>query len=267
MSRQVDDTAEDSAAERPTLWRVSDFQRAMTEAAEASGLSLSAGLSSLSPTLMQEIESVDRIDDSADVLEVAASCLRHTQNVVLHLARDGYVLPITLFPRERLYHCPLPTDQLLDDRLARVRLLQVEPTLLCAPGSRHLERIAPRGCYHALGPLLWSMATLGPRTTLLPQIRGSAVYRTAPGVPLRSLSLRGAWARGVYHLKHEAVPLRVIENWAGFDHEKAVRLLNALYLQSGLMVSRTHPAALSAQTISQSWRQFLRRRREADEAV
>jgi hypothetical protein len=39
--------------------------------------------------------------------------------------------------------------------------------------------------------------------------------------------------------------LRDISDWAGFDRERAVRLLNALYLQAGLMVSRSHPDAIS----------------------
>ncbi len=33
--------------------------------------------------------------------------------------------------------------------------------------------------------------------------------------------------------------------WPGFDRDRAMRLLNALYLQAGLIVSRTHPAATS----------------------
>ncbi len=44
-------------------------------------------------------------------------------------------------------------------------------------------------------------------------------------------------------LKREAVNLRELSQWPGFDRERAMRLLNGLYLQAGLMVSRTHPAA------------------------
>ena len=255
-------TRETPSSNAPTLWRVSAFQRAMGDV-ESGGLAGGAGLSSLSPSLMADLERHDQSVDGADLLEVTASCLRHAQNVVLHLARDGYVLPVTLFPRERLYHSPMPCEQLLDASLARTRLLQVEPALLRPPGSRQSDRIGATQHHHPLGPLLWSLAIHGPRTTLLPEIAGSAVYRTAPGVQLRGLGVRGAYAHGVYRLKGEAVPLRTIESWSGFDAEKAVRLLNALYLQSGLIISRTHPAALSASTLSQSWRQFLRRRREA----
>jgi hypothetical protein len=47
----------------------------------------------------------------------------------------------------------------------------------------------------------------------------------------------------VARLKREAVNLRELSQWPGFDRERAMRLLNGLYLQAGLMVSRTHPAA------------------------
>ena len=253
---------EHPASNVPTLWRVSAFQRAMGDI-DSGGLAGGAGLSTLSPSLMADLERQDQNVDGAELLEVAASCLRHAQNVVLHLACDGYVLPVTLFPRERLYHSPMPEAELLDVSIARSRLLQVEPALLRPPGSRLSDRIGAAHHHHPIGPLLWSLAVNGSRTTLLPEIAGSAVYRTAPGVQLRGLGVRGAYSQGIYRLKSEAVPLRTIESWPGFGTEKAARLLNALYLQSDLMISRTHPAALSASTLSQSWRQFLKRRREA----
>ena len=37
--------------------------------------------------------------------------------------------------------------------------------------------------------------------------------------------------------------LRDMAEWPGFDRPRAMRLLNALYLQAGLIVSRSHPAA------------------------
>ena len=37
--------------------------------------------------------------------------------------------------------------------------------------------------------------------------------------------------------------LREIASWPNFDRERAARLLNALYLQPALIISRTHPAA------------------------
>ena len=39
--------------------------------------------------------------------------------------------------------------------------------------------------------------------------------------------------------------LREIATWPGFDRERAMRMLNGLYLHAALMVSRTHPAAIN----------------------
>ena len=41
----------------------------------------------------------------------------------------------------------------------------------------------------------------------------------------------------------EKLNLRDLAEWPGFDRVRAARLLNGLYLQAGLIVSRTHPAA------------------------
>jgi hypothetical protein len=47
----------------------------------------------------------------------------------------------------------------------------------------------------------------------------------------------------VARLRVQTSNLREMATWPGFDRERAMRLLNALYLQAGLIVSRTHPAA------------------------
>ena len=146
--------------------------------------------------------------------------------------------------------------------MRELKLLQLEPAILRPPGNRRSELVAESHRYHALAPLLWALAVHGPRATLLPEIAGPAVYRTAPGLDLRGLDLRGPLQHGVYRLRETAVPLRTIASWPGFNEELAVRLLNGLYLQSGLIVSRTHPSALSATTLAQSWRQLLRRKKD-----
>jgi hypothetical protein len=51
----------------------------------------------------------------------------------------------------------------------------------------------------------------------------------------------------IVRLQGNGVSLRELADWPGFDNERAARLLNALYLQSGLIVSRTSRAA------SDSW--------------
>jgi hypothetical protein len=87
----------------------------------------------------------------------------------------------------------------------------------------------------------------GGRNDLLPEIAGPAVYRVTPGLELSTLPIGGGaqTLAAIYRLRREAASLREISEWAGFDREKAARLLNALYLQAGLMVSRSHPDAIN----------------------
>jgi hypothetical protein len=88
------------------------------------------------------------------------------------------------------------------------------------------------------------LALRGSREALLPEIAGVAAYRVTPGVDLKSLDLAGSLGAAVARLRQQATPLREIAGWPGFDRGRASRLLNGLYLQSALMVTRTHPSAI-----------------------
>ncbi|WP_309626642.1 hypothetical protein [Methylibium sp.] len=221
----------------PELWRVSAFRRAMD-----SSRNDSARYNALSPSLMADLQRFEHVGAGAEVLEVLAACLRHAQDVAVHLDRDGHVLPLTVFPRERLFHTPLPLESLYSTRFDTVQLLQVERALLLAPGQLPAEMAAPSLLCHPLGPLLWHLALHGPRYELLPELAGPAVYRVAPDLEV-PVALGGALGAAVVRLRQEAVSLRALAAWPGFDRERAIRLLNGLYLQAGLIVSRTHPAA------------------------
>jgi hypothetical protein len=83
----------------------------------------------------------------------------------------------------------------------------------------------------------------GTRGELLPEIVGPAAYRVAPGVDLGGLRLSGTMQVAVERLQRQTTNLRDLADWPGFDRERAMRLLNGLYLQAGLIVSRTHPDA------------------------
>jgi hypothetical protein len=222
----------------PELWRVSAFRRAM----DSGGAQLSSRYSALSPSLLADLQRFEANGSGSEVLEVLAACLRHAQDVALHLDRDGHVLPLTVFPRERLYHTPLSEDALYSTRFDSVRLLQIERALLHPPGDPEDELAAPAALCHPLGPLLWHLALHGPRYELLPEIAGPAVYRIAPDCDV-PVSLPGALGGAVQRLRQEAMSLRALTAAPGFDRERAERLLNGLYLQAGLIVSRTHPGA------------------------
>ena len=231
----------------PDLMRASAFQRYLEEM-ERSG-DIDGGhsrLSSLSPSLMQDLQRFEqsrRPGEGLEVLQVMAACVRHARSLLIHLQDDNRVLPLTVFPTERLVHCPIRMEQFLDTRLTELRVMHVEPAVLKPPGHSDAALVADPLFYAPLGPLLWELAMRGAREDLLPEIAGMAAYRIAPGVDLRGLNLNGSMAAAVVRLKRATTNLREIAEWPGFDRARATRLLNALYLQAGLMVSRTHPAA------------------------
>jgi hypothetical protein len=233
----------------PDLMRVSVFQRYLDEMARETDFNAGGGrtrLTSLSPSLLQDLqrfEPAGRAGDGLEVLEVMAACVRHSSELLVHLQDDSRVVPLTVFPTEGLVHCPVPMAQFLAARLTDLRVLHVEPAVLRPPGHRESSLVGDASHYAPLGLLLWELALRGAREELLPEIAGSAAYRIAPGVDLRGLQLTGSLAAAAVRLKRHTANLREIAEWPGFDRARAMRMLNGLYLQAGLMVSRTHPAA------------------------
>lgn len=226
------------------LMRASDFQRYLDELdREGDGRPSCSKLSQLSPSLLQDLLRFEQPGRQTEVLEVVAACMRHARPLCVHLHSDGKVLPLTLFPLERLAHAPVPVPEFLAGDLSALQVMHVEPALLRAPGDPETALIGDRTLYHPLAPVTWELAMRGARDELLPEIAGPAAYRVVPGLNLRLLPLQGEVAEVVRRLQRQTTPLREIAEWPGMDRRRAMRLLNALYLQAGLIVSRTHPAA------------------------
>lgn len=199
-------------------------------------------LSALNPSLMQDLQrftEAPSIGGGLDVLEVMAAALRHCRELLLHLQIDDAVLPLTVLPGSWQLQCPLTLDQLLALRLPELRVLRVQPARRRELGDAPLP-LSP------LRPMLWELAMRGAREALLPEIAGIAAYRVPPGSRLGALATGPSIGQAVSRLERQTTPLRQIETFPGFDRGRAMRLLNALYLQAALMVSRTHPAALPA---------------------
>lgn len=212
--------------------------------AEGSPAARSASrLGSLSPSLMQDLQRFERERGRHELLEVIAASLRHGCPLLVHLDLDGHVLPLTVFAVERLAHCPLTPEQLQSARLSTLSVLQVEPAVLRPPGGTDLRRAADPAQVGPLDALTWALALRGARDTLLPELTGSAAYRATPAGDLVAPDLPAALAAAIVRLRREATNLREMAEWPGFDRERACRLLNGLYLQSALIVSRAHPAA------------------------
>ncbi len=234
-------------AGEPDLMRASAFKRYLDESVRSGDAEpVSTRLSTLSPSLMLDLLRFEQAGRQSGVIEILAACIRHARRLLMHLQADDRVVPLTVFPVEHLVHCPMPIAQFLALHLSDLSVLHVEPALMRPPGDRVRAMVGEAQHYSALAPVLWELALRGSRAELLPEIAGQAAYRISPGLNLRVLELRGTLADAVARLKRETTNLRGVAQWPGFDLERAMRLLNGLYLQGGLMVSRTHPAAAAA---------------------
>ncbi len=203
-------------------------------------------LTSLSPSLVQDLMRFDQGDQQRELLEVLAACIRHTQPLAIDLTWGEQVVTLSVFPVARLVFCPLPMPQFLAGDLAAQQVLQVQPASLEAPDGHapvSTSSTARHKAFSPLGPLLWAIALHGARGDLLPELAGQAAYRVAPGMGLDGLDIPGAMAACITRLRRQTCNLREISDCVGVGRERAMRLLNALYLQSALIVSRSHPAA------------------------
>ena len=88
-----------------------------------------------------------------------------------------------------------------------------------------------------------ALALQGPRSSLLTEIGGTAAYRALRSLAGQDLVMPGAVGPAAERLRRETAPLRKIATWPGMSVERANRMLNALYLSSNLIVSRTHHTA------------------------
>ena len=224
--------------------RVSEFQRRQAAAGRLTvSRSGATELAALTPSLVQDLLRFDRSHTPGaglDMLEVLAAALRHNRALRLHLRLGDGVMPVTLWPQQREVQSPLRLDQLLALRLPDLQVLLIEP----ADPREQAAANNPPLWREPLGPLLWELALRGARDALLPEISGVAAYRVSPGADLAVLDLSGSLAAAVARLRRQTTPLREIAEWPGFDRERAMRMLNGLYLQAALMISRSHPAGL-----------------------
>ncbi len=172
----------------PELMRASSFQHYLDELARnANGGPQSTRLSSLSPSLTQDLLRFEQNGRTADVLEVVAACVRHARSATVHLRCGDKALPLTLFPRERLIHCALDLTAHLATAAARreaLDVLQVEPAQWRPSGDPERRLVGDALLYRPLPDLLWALAMHGQRAELLTEVAGTAVYRVSPALDL-----------------------------------------------------------------------------------
>lgn len=225
------------------LVRASAFQRHVELERDSSDDRVSTRLSALDPSLHQDLLRFELKGRRSELLEVLAGAVRHASAVTVHLQLRQHVLALTAYPVQRVVQGVLPMSQLLALQLTELEVLRVEKAQQALPQAS-LSGAAALSEYCApMGKVLWELALRGARDDLLPEIAGPAAYRITPTMDLAVLELSGSLASACERLKRQTTSLREISAWPGFDRTRAMRMLNGLYLQPGLMVSRTHPAA------------------------
>jgi hypothetical protein len=228
----------------PELMRVSRFRRHLDDHVPGGRWGpASTRLSSLNPSLLMDLLRFEKDGRASELLEVVAASLRHGRSLLVHTELGRHVLPMTVLPGRRLIHTPLPPHELLESRMQDLVVIHVEPGILHAPDEGEPSLQADPALCMPLDLFTWELALRGSLGRLLPEIGGSAAYRLTPAADLRGLGLNGTLSAAVHRLRRETTNLREIASWPGFDRERAMRLLNALYLQAALIVSRGHPAA------------------------
>jgi len=229
----------------PELLKASSYQQSL-DAFEIDPARGGAGnrLSLLSPSLQADLVRFEARGGSSETVEVVAACIRHSSSVTIYLQCADRAVPLTVFPQERLVHCPMSMAELVDRHLPELRVMHIEPATLRPPGDAAQALVGESRLHHPLTPLLWALALRGPRRELLPEIAGPAVYRVSPALEIHALPVTGAIRAAIQRLRQQATSLGGIATWPAFDRERAARLLNALYLQAGLIVSRSHPDAV-----------------------
>ncbi len=229
----------------PELLRASAYHRYLHDLdADAARHGAGRRQSSLSPSLQADLHRFEEQAGGAELLEVVAACLRHAKPVTIQLQCGEHVVPLSVFAHERLVHCPMDLTELVEKHLVTLRVIHVEPADANGPADAEHGSTCEPPTHHPIAPLLWQLALRSARRELLPQIAGPAVYRVAPGLADDMLPVRGASLATVQRLRSHAASLRELSERPGMGRERASRLLNALYLQAGLIVSRSHPDAV-----------------------
>ena len=220
-------------------------QRALAWAAAAGTGVVGTRLSSLDTSLMQDLLRFDRVGGPGpglEVLEVVAAALRHGRSLRLEMRHESREMVWTLFPNQKVFHCLLTAESRSRLHLNRLHVERVEPARREPPAAD-----AKAAHHFALRPLLWNLALNGARGDLLPEIAGPVAYRISPAgdlAGLQQLEQGATLAAAVARLRRETTALSDLERWPGFNRDRAQRLLNGLYLNAALMVSRSHPSAI-----------------------
>lgn len=213
----------------------------MPMAARAGGgpaaLGMAVPKASFTTSMQADLRKLADMPRHCSALAVVAASVRHSHPMSLQVQIDDAVTRLTVFPRERQFLCDWDLCALPRVQMARLRLVQVEarPPLYAAPTAPGLAGLGP------LGSMLWQLAKHGPTDELLPEIAGPAVYRLSPALHLTDLPLDPELAAVLQQMRRRPHTVDELAAKPGFSRARVCRMLNAVYLQAGLIVTRSLP--------------------------
>lgn len=202
------------------------------EAAAASDgrASESGVLSTLSGSLKRDLHRFTDSAMAADLLPVIAASVRHLRPITMVVWLAGRSSALVIDPRSQTFLCDTDLLGLSASQLAGLRLERVDagPNPVAAHGAL---RPGP------LAELLWRVTLYGSTDELLPEIGGRAMYRAATSMRLPSAQLSPEHLRVLARLTGTPASLAELQDLLG-DGTQVRRVLNALYLQGSLIVTR-----------------------------
>lgn len=207
---------------------------------EDGGIVISTYCPSLSSSMLADLTRFSNEPTGTELLVIIAAGVRHAHSIAMHLQLGKKDLRLSVYPREQLFRCETDVCELRPVELAQLRCVHVEPETLVAPAGSGAVEVSPDS-FHALGPLLWQLALHGPHSELLPEIAGRVKYRLSRGVSLNGLPVENTMRSVLNRMGRESFSLNELAGWAVLGRPRIRRLLNALYLQSGLMITRGFP--------------------------
>jgi len=196
--------------------------------------------STLGSSLLSDLNRFVAAPGTVELLPVMAASVRHCRALALLIQHGRALVRLSVFPRSQSFSCVVDLCSLSVSELSKLVLVHVDPE-----ADSDLEvgtRARVDGAQVSrLAPLLWNLAEHGPRADLLPEISGAARYRLAAGFSPRELPVGDTTLPILRHLRGKAMSLKELTRWSGGGPERVCRLLNGLYLQSGLIISRATP--------------------------
>ena len=121
-----------------TLWRISEFERVRLETG-SSGYARLGGPTVLPTTLVSELSRLEYSASGTDPMEVIAACMRHREPALIYVLHRELVWPITVFPRERLYHSPRDLATEIRQGVRELSVHSVEPPILADINAVRVE--------------------------------------------------------------------------------------------------------------------------------